>query len=369
MKNSVIKICVCGAGNAGMAIAADMALAGNQVNLFELPQFENNLIPLRSKGGITLTGKSQCGKTGLGKLEKIVSNPEQAVKGVEVIMVAAPAFGHKAFIDSISPFLEEGQIVFFCTGYFSPLRFRQLKKDRKVILAEANIMPYLSDKIAPESVHIINLKKKMILAAWPTADTDIALQTMKKLYPTYIKAANLLEERFNPGNICIHAPMTIPNAAFFFDRARIYKFYEEVSLCGSKLVEAFDRERIEVANTLDCNVLSEAEYLSQTYQYVAESLSVYEALRKSPHTSMWTTDSFHRGLLEEDLSYFYVVMESLAKILGIKIPITSAIIDILGVFTGVDYRQKGLTLADLGMEGLTTKEQIVQYINEGPKSE
>ncbi len=160
--------------------------------------------------------------------------------------------------------------------------------------------------------------------------------------------------------------MWLEHSMFHTNWAFESKFYEEISECGSKLVAAFDKERIEVANRLGCNVLSEADYLSQTYQYQAECMSVYEALRKSPHTSMWTTDSFHRGLLEEDLSYFYVVMESLAKILGIKVPITSAIIDILVVFTGVDYREIGLTLADLGMEGLTTKEQIVKYINDGP---
>jgi len=364
-----MKICVCGSGNAGMAIAADLSLSGHRVNLLELSQFEYNLIPLRRNGGITLTGKTQSNKTGLAKLEKITTNPEEATKGVKVIIVAVPAFAHKTFFNTICPFLQDGQIIFVPTGYWAPLRFKHLLEKRKmferVVLAEANIMPYLSLKVNTSNVHIYNIKKDMVLAAWPAVNTDRALETLKKLYPQYRKAANLLEARFYPGNICVHAPMTIPNAAFFFDRAGKYKFYNEVSPCGSKLIEAFDRERIEVANALDCDVPTELEYLSKAYGYKAES--IYEALRRSPHTNMWITDSFHRGLLEEDLCYFYVVMESLAQVIGIKVPVTSAIIEILSIFTSVNYREKGLSLADLGLEGLTTKKEIIQYITEGTR--
>ena len=62
-------------------------------------------------------------------------------------------------------------------------------------------------------------------------------------------------------------------------------------------------------------------------------------------------------------------MESLAEVLGIRVPVTAAIIEILSVFTGVDYRRKGVSLADLGMEGLTTKEQIIQYMTQGTRRE
>jgi glycine/D-amino acid oxidase-like deaminating enzyme len=46
------RLCVCGAGNAGTAIAADCALSGIDVTLFELPQLTGNLQPILDRGGI-----------------------------------------------------------------------------------------------------------------------------------------------------------------------------------------------------------------------------------------------------------------------------------------------------------------------------
>ncbi|MBC8249839.1 MAG: hypothetical protein H8E90_09190 [Anaerolineales bacterium] len=53
---SIERIAVLGAGNAGHAMAADLALAGLQVNLYELPEFERNLGPIQERGGIEITG-------------------------------------------------------------------------------------------------------------------------------------------------------------------------------------------------------------------------------------------------------------------------------------------------------------------------
>ena len=61
--------------------------------------------------------------------------------------------------------------------------------------------------------------------------------------------------------VLLHAPVTIPNAAFFFDRGRGFRFYNEVSPSGSKLVEIIDGERIKVAKALDCEVVCEEDVI------------------------------------------------------------------------------------------------------------
>jgi hypothetical protein len=58
-------------------------------------------------------------------------------------------------------------------------------------------------------------------------------------------------------------------------------------------------------------------------------------------------------------------MEQFAKVLGIDVPVTKAMIEILQVFAGFDYRKNGITLKDLGMEGLTSKKQIIDYVTCG----
>ena len=46
-----MKIIVCGAGNSALGMAADLSFMGHDVTMFELPQFESNLIPIKKKGG------------------------------------------------------------------------------------------------------------------------------------------------------------------------------------------------------------------------------------------------------------------------------------------------------------------------------
>ena len=51
-----MELAILGAGNGGMAAAADMTLAGHEVNLFEFPQFKENIEPIKQTGGIKLVG-------------------------------------------------------------------------------------------------------------------------------------------------------------------------------------------------------------------------------------------------------------------------------------------------------------------------
>ncbi|MGE5229367.1 MAG: hypothetical protein ACM3MJ_06575, partial [Deltaproteobacteria bacterium] len=67
---SSLRLTVCGAGAAGHAIAADSALKGLDVTLFELPAFADKLASPRALGGIEVTADSEttAGKTGFARL-------------------------------------------------------------------------------------------------------------------------------------------------------------------------------------------------------------------------------------------------------------------------------------------------------------
>ena len=136
---------MCGAGNAGAAIAADCALGGIEVALFELPRFRAGLQPILERGGITLTPDSDpvCGRTGFARLARITTDPAEALAGAQVIMITVPAMYHSAFWDTLAPHLADGQIVLFNTGYFGCLRHaRKLEQVKaRVILTESNLLP------------------------------------------------------------------------------------------------------------------------------------------------------------------------------------------------------------------------------------
>jgi opine dehydrogenase len=362
------RIAVCGAGRAGLSMAADLALMGCEVNLFQIAEFKETIEPIRHRRGIEITGETQSGKTGLGRVTLATTDPKEAIKGVDLIIVAAPAFGHKAFFDQFSPYLEEGQNILVSTSYWACLRFAPKLRDmgilNKITLAEASIMPYACTLMGPGAVHIYRTKQKDIkIAAFPAKKTDKILDVVKTIYPQHEKVPNVLWTSLGCLNTPVHAPFTIPMAGLMFDRySGGCKFYGEATTPGARLIEAYDRERLAIAKQLGVEIDSEAKAMFTLYGYKGKDLA--DAMRKSEHADMFCDTVFLKGLLEEDLRYFYVSLSQLGDLLGIATPVTKGIIGILGVMLDVNYWQGATTLDSLGLAGLN-KGQIVKYVTEG----
>ncbi len=362
------KITVCGCGSGAMAMAADLALLDCSVRLYEVADLKENLDPIRENGGISLTGSPFSGKTGLARLDRITDNPQEAVEGSQLIFVNVPATAVDRFVQTLSPHFSAGQTVVVTTGYWAALRSRELLMQNRdfdrLNFVEFSIMPYLSEKIGPAQVHISNYKRELCMAAWPATKNDVAYSVVQGVYPQVRLTKNVLELNFQPGNPGVHPQVTIPNAAFFFERARVFRFYAEVSECASKLADAYDAERTRVAAAFDCETISWPEYCRRVYEYEGKDLYELCADSTGPHQQSWSSIETTKRLLVEDLCYSFVPMEALAKVVGVEVPITTAMIEILAVFTGYDYRGNGLTLKDLGVQGFN-REQIINFVNFG----
>lgn len=359
---------VCGAGRAGSAIAADIALMGYKVNLFEIDEFKESIIPIQEMGGMKLSGKTQSGKEGFAKLNLITTDPEEAVKNSDLIMISAPAFGHKAFFKSISPYIGDGQCVLVNTGYWASLRFADmLEKGRtfdSITIAEANIMPYLSNKKGYH-VHIFNVKRDIVYATFPGEKESRIAYLIKLVYPQHRRVPNVLWTNFEVGNPSLHAPFLLPIAGLPFDRFRGCKLYGEATSCGARLSEAFDKERAKVAKALGCTVTETAvESAKKIYGYKGRDVS--EAYRKSPHAERYVPAERLQAILLEDLGYFYVPVSQLGGSLNISTPIINAMIEIWGAILNTNYWEKGVTLEGLGLAGLTA-DQIMRYVDKGQK--
>lgn len=364
--NDLPDITVCGCGSGGLAMAGDLSLMGASVKLYEVAAFEENLDPIREKSGITVTGRPFSKKTGLAELSAMTSDPEEAVTGTDLIFINVPAMAVTPVLETLSPHLREGQTVVITTGYWASLRLRKTLPNSDIFerctVVEQTIMPYLSEKLAPAEVHISNFKEYFRIAALPAAKTGAARALIQSVYPQVQVSRNVLENNLHPGNPGVHAQITLPNAAFFLDRAKVFRFYGEVSPSAAKLAEAFDCERLEVAAAYDCQTPTWMTYCHEAYGYEGEDL--YASHIASPHAKRWTTDEEARRLLVEDLCYFFVPMEQLARLAGVAVPITTGMVDILSVLTGYNYRAEALGLSDLGLDGLD-KDQIIDYVTHG----
>ncbi|MEN8246801.1 MAG: NAD/NADP octopine/nopaline dehydrogenase family protein [Thermodesulfobacteriota bacterium] len=365
--SSTPNLTVCGAGNAGAAIAADCTLAGLNVTLFELPKLQESIQPFIDKGGIQVTQNSDtsCGKTGFAKLAAATVDPEEALADSDVIMITVPAMYHSVFWDALEPHMKEGQIVMFNTGYFSSLRHsaKRNKLTQKVTLAESNIMPYICAKDG-DTVHIARHKRSFRVAAFPGNEIDHVYGIVRKIYPQYEKVDNVLDTNIaSGGNPAFHPTLTIPIAGFYFDRYQGGKFYSDTTVMGGRLIEAYDRERKILSQHLESrNFQTITEFEKKSYEYFGKD--IVEMLRKSEHIDWYASDAYLKQLIDEDLIYAYVPMVLMAEQLGIQLPVTRSMVEILGIMLREDYWSSGITLDQLGIAGMN-KNELLKYVTEG----
>jgi opine dehydrogenase len=358
---------VCGAGRAGSTIAADMALMGYKINLFELEAFSRSIEPIIRRGGIDLSGMSLSGETGLAVLNRVTTKAKEAIEESDLIFICAPAFGHRAFFKAIMPYLKEGQAIMVNTGYWASLRIADMLRNEgvlhRIILGEANIFPYLCDK-SEHKVHVYNIKRDIQLATFPGENGDKLFELVKSVYPQHRRVPNVLWTNFAPGNPSVHATLLLPIMGLPFDMFRGCKLYGEATVCGARLVDAFDDERIRVARALDCKVKTAYEWVQEAYGYDGENIA--EAFRRSPHAARYIPRERIAEVVSEDIEYFYVPLTELGRTLSIKTPVTNSIIEVMGVMLNLNYWMSGITLERLGLQGMTAK-QIINYVNTGDK--
>ena len=349
------RLTVCGAGAAGMAIAADNALKGLDVKLFELPAFAGKMDAARRAGGIDVTADSEttAGRTGLASLAAITSDPAEAVADADVVMITAPAMYHDTFMDAVAPHLTDGQIVLFNTGYWASLRqARRLGAGLPdVTLAESNIMPYICQPRG-EAINIGRFKRHFRVAAFPGERSPAVFDVVRRIYSQYDPADTIIDTNIAAaGNPPIHVTLTIPIAGFYFDRYMGGKFYQDATTPGARLVDAFDAERERLARHLGSQLFeTQLEFDKRSYLYDGRDIS--EAVRSSPHADWFATAAYLEQVCSEDIIYAFVPMVRLGEALGVDLPVTRAMVDIMGVMLQRDYWAEGLDLAAMGLDGL-----------------
>lgn len=361
---------VCGAGAAGTAIAADVALKGARVTLFELDGFADGIAEIRDRGGIELTEDSRTtsGRTGFAPLVSVTTDPAEALAEADGIMITCPAMNHGAMFEAIAPYFRAGHYVLFNTGYWASLRFshrlEQLGMADAVTLCETNIMPYLSKRVGPSTTRIFNAKREMDFAAFPANRTDAALAVFAPAYGEYRRAESVLETNLiSGGNQCIHVQLTIPVFGYIFDRFLGCRFYTEATEPFSRLSEGYDCERKPVAAALGFDAIETGlDWAKRAYGYEGRHLA--DAFRKSEHSDRYSSVESLERVLDEDIRYAFIPFVRIAEAIGCTASLTRGMVEVTGAMMGQDYWKDSVTLEHLGLNGFDA-EGIRRYVGVG----
>ena len=143
-------IAVLGGGAVGKTMAADCALAGKEVRIWDQPRFAKTNFLNIEKTGITLSGNqfSFFGFTRKGTANDDLATDDmaKAVKGAGIIIVATVAIAHEGIFRELIPLLEDGQVIHILPDNCGTLVFRKLMRElkctKKVIVCSWYTAPY-----------------------------------------------------------------------------------------------------------------------------------------------------------------------------------------------------------------------------------
>jgi len=357
------KVAVLGAGNGGQALSAHLAIIkGCKVSLFEHPKFKENIEKINKKGGIELTGELK----GFGKIPIATTNIKEAIEDASIIMIVAPSFAQKAFIELALPYLLSSQIIVLIPGNFGSFEIKKILKNngKNLTVAETNSLPYACRKVEEGKVNILGVKSYISIATLPAVNIKNVVKLLSNFFPIPLSPAkNSLEISFSNPNMIVHCPTIILNAGRIESTKGNFMFYYDgmtESVC--KIMEKMDRERIKIGEKLNLNLISTFEWLKRTYNLEGESL--YEVISSSPIHGGHGPDApgnLNHRYITEDIPYLLVPVASFGKLLGIQAPIIECIIKLASAINNTDYFKTGRNLEVLGLSGMSA-EKILAHI-------
>jgi len=360
---------VIGAGHGGKAMAADLALKGYTVHLYNRTPQRIEEIGLR--GGIELEGEH--GTQRFGRLALVTSDMGEALEGADVIMVVLPASGHRNIAQLCAPHLQDGQMVILNPGRTGgALEFQQvlIEHDCKAdaIVAEAGTFIFAARSTGPAQAKIFRRKNAVPLAALPAVRTGRVLETVCEAYPQFIPAPNVLYTSLGNMGAIFHPALTLLNAGWIENTQGNFQFYiDGVTRSTAHVLEVLDRERVTVAAALGVRTHSALEWLQRAYS--AEGHTLYEAVHANPgYQGLTAPRTLRHRYIYEDVPFSLVPIVRLGKQFGVNTFGMDAMVRLACVTHGTNYYHHGRTVEKMGLTGMRVGE-ITRLVEEGkPRS-
>lgn len=360
------KIAVLGGGAGAHAMAADLTLKGLEVNMCEAPEFKERFSTTLERQEICLI--DAWGEERVVKLNMVTTDFEQAIKGVDYIMMPIPATGHKHFFISMMPYLEDGQTIVVWPGNFSALllanmlKGRGIKKD--ITLVEGHTLPWGCRLEAPARIRIFVEAWKLLLATLPAGNIDRVINDLKDIYPV-VAGESVLATSLNNLNPIVHPVGVVLNAGWIDTLGKEFHFYKHgTTLSIARTIRVVYEEVARVAEAIGIKMLG---YPEESFWSKSTIMSVYF---KAPFDKEGTVanisgpSSMKSRYITEDVPYGLVPVAQLSHKFNIDTPIIDATIKLASVLNQIDYYREGRSLEELGIAD-RNKEELTEVLQEG----
>ena len=353
-------ITILGGGNGAHAMAADLCSKDYTVRLFEMNKFRHNMESVFKTRSIEAVGEIQ----GNFVLDMVTDDINKAIDGVKYIMVVNPAYAHKDYAELLKGKVKSNQVIMTFPGSFAALIFKKIFGEAECpALVDSNDLPYNARLIGPGKVKIYN-KGSVSIGFLPCSQETELITEIENMFSIKKVFSDVMECGLSIVNPALHSGPCLLNAGPIESVTTTFYLYEQgFTPAAAKVNKALDDERKAIALKLGYKINP-----FECFSCINEDYT-WKDLYRAAHGDIGLTpicgpNDLNSRYLIEDASCGLVPWANIGKAVGADTTTISAIIDIYSVFHEKDWWSEGVTLGDLGLEGMSVKE-MKEYFRTG----
>ena len=377
-------VAILGGGACAQTFAAELALEGFSVRLFDFPDFAPRMLgKVMQDKRIQIEGAQANFKwfrrTGTATLAVVTDDIGEALRGAGLVILAIPARGHERFFDAMIPHLESGQVISLFPGNFGALMLRRMMKAKRcranVLIGGWSSMPYGVRMVEPGKLDVSLRARTLVCDTLPSRDGEPFLEVMRRL-PVFDGAVQL--ERGDtvvavdlsnpnpvvhvPGSLLSVGPMEVSEMEGTLGIAKGgFSMYKHgMSPAVSRVQYAFYLEERAIAKALGVEMVAyeKEQFFSKSSVMGVEYRVPFAEVVLPPIAG---PDSVEHRYFNEDIAVGAVVRFHLAKMLGVETPVIESLIRLGSIVCGKDFLLEGRSPKELGIESMS-REKLLALI-------
>lgn len=346
--NKNIKITVIGAGNGGQAIAADCAIRGYKVCLYN--RTISKIQSLTKSKIIKLTGAI----TGNGYIDIITNDIEEAVQFGDIIFIVTTATAHKDLAIKMAPYLKDNQIIVLTPGRTGgALEFEYVLANSKiksnVNVCETQTLMYACRKTSEGVVNIIGVKDKVLFSMVDHKKNKLLQKILSPIYPSLLPAENIMQTSLENIGAMFHPAIILFNAASI-ERGNMFYFYRDITDSIASFIQKLDDIRIEIGKAYNISLISASDWVSYAYPNISGD-TLCERIKNNPaYYDILAPNSIYSRQILEDIPTGIIPMAELGKIAGVNVDLFDSFVEICSNLLNMDLRKDSRTLFSIGLK-------------------
>lgn len=345
-----MKVTIIGAGNCGLAMAAQVSQGGHEVSLWN--RTGAGIADLMAHPLIHCEGVLE----GAVPVHRVTDDLALALESPDLVMVTTPAHAHKSLAQKMAPHLPSGVPVILNPGRtFGALEFKMtfeaMGRGEDLLIGETQTIIYTCRKTKADRVLVIAMKSDVLLSTFDARQNPALLARLPDCIRVYFKAADsMIQTSIGNVGMILHSAPLLLNAGWTENENNLYKYYYDgITPTISAFLEKMDLERLAVARALGRPVESTRDWLKRTYKIEGDSL--YECLQNNEaYKRIDAPATLRHRYIFEDVPCGLVPLEAVGLHYGLDMTYTGLIIDLASRLMDEDFRKMGRNLASLGLD-------------------